>query len=60
VWKRKAFKLPTGKTAWKNGLAVYDQSAASASRRNGRRRRPTLFVLGFFYETVANTRRPTR
>jgi hypothetical protein len=55
VWKRRTFKLPTGKTAWKNGIAVYDESAGKAIPAETGAGQTDLFVLGFFNETVANS-----
>lgn len=51
TWQYQTYKLPTGKTAYENGLAVYDQSAGKCIPAEIQ---TDLFVLGFFFETVAN------
>jgi hypothetical protein len=55
TWAYKTFKLPTAKTAFKNGVAVYDQSVAKCIPMETGAGQTDLFVLGFFNETVANT-----
>lgn len=54
TWAYKAFKLPTGKTAYKNGLAVYDQSVGKCIPSETGASQTDLFVLGFFNESKAN------
>lgn len=54
TWARKTFKLPTGKTAYKGGLAVYDQSAGKCIPSETGAGQTDLFCLGTFAETVAN------
>lgn len=55
TWNNKSFKLPTGKTAWKGGLAVYDQSAGKCIPSETGAGQTDLFCLGVFAETVANS-----
>lgn len=54
TWSRRAFKLPTGKTAYKGGIAVYDQSVGKCIPAETGAGQTDLFMLGLFYETVAN------
>lgn len=54
TWARRKFSLPTGKTAFKGGIAVYDQSAAKCIPSETGASQTDLFVLGVFAETVAN------
>lgn len=51
TWAYKTFKLPTGKTAFKGGIAVLDQSIGKAIPAEGQ---TDLFPLGLFAETVVN------
>jgi len=53
-WTRRSFKLPTGKTAYRGGIAAYDQSAGKCIPAETGAGQTDLFMLGLFYETVAN------
>jgi hypothetical protein len=55
TWAYQTYKLPTGKTAFKGGLAVYDQSVAKCIPMETGAAQTDLFVLGFFNEQVVNT-----
>lgn len=55
TWAYQTFKLPTGKTAFKGGIAMYDQSVAKCIPAETAAGQSDLFALGTFYETVANT-----
>lgn len=52
TWSRRSFKLPTGKTAFKNAVAVYDQSLGKCIPAEAGQ--TDLFALGHFYEKVVN------
>lgn len=54
TWAYKAFKLPTAKTAFKGGVAVFDQSVGKCIPSETGAGQTDLFVLGFFNETVVN------
>ncbi len=51
TWAYKSYKLPTGKTAYQNAIAVYDQSAGKCIPAEIQ---ADLFVLGFFTATTVN------
>jgi hypothetical protein len=55
TWAYQTFKLPTGKTAFKGGIAMYDQSVAKCIPAETGAGQSDLFALGTFNETVANT-----
>lgn len=55
TWKRRKFSLPTGKTAFKGGIAVYDQSVGKCIPSETGATQTDLFCLGLFAETVANS-----
>ena len=55
TWSYQTFKLPTGKTAYRGGIAMYDQSAAKCIPAETGAGQTDLFALGVFYQTVANS-----
>jgi hypothetical protein len=55
TWKRRAYKMATGTTCYQNGLAAYDQSAGKVVNVQTGASFTDLFILGTFYEKVANT-----
>jgi len=52
TWQYQAFELGNAKQAWKNGLAVYDQSAGKCIPAETGASQTDLFVLGFFAEDM--------
>lgn len=52
TWAYKSFLMPTANTAWKGGIAVYDQSAGKVIPAGAQ---TDLTPIGTFEETVANT-----
>ncbi len=52
TWAYKKFPLPTATTAYKGGVAVYDQSAGKVIPAAGQ---TDLTPIGTFEETIANT-----
>lgn len=53
-WSYQAFSLPTGSTAFKGGIAVYDRSLGKCVPASTGVGANDLFILGVFNETVAN------
>lgn len=54
TWSRNTYKLPTGKTAFRGGIAVFDQSVGKCIPSETGVGQTDLFCLGVFAETVAN------
>jgi hypothetical protein len=52
TWQYQAYALGNTKVAYKNGLAVYDQSAAKCIPAETGAGQTDLFVLGFFTENL--------
>lgn len=55
TWSKKAFKLPTANTAFKGGIAMWDQSLGKCVPASTGATAVDCVVLGTFAETVANT-----
>lgn len=55
TFKRRAFKLPTGNTAYKGGIAMYDQSLGKCVPAGTGAGFADCVTLGIFAEKVANT-----
>ncbi len=55
AWSYQTFKLPTGLTAYKGGIAMYDPVQGKCIPAVTGAGQNDLFPLGTFYQTVANS-----